>query len=237
MTNKEFNTLCTDGKLATLSEGNKKLVSTEIVKFLIWNIPAITTCPHATELCKSKCYALKAERLYPNVAKSRARNYEMAKQANFVNIMLASIAHYMNKASYKNAKAVYFRIHEAGDLFSYEYTNKWLEIVEKCKALYPNLYFNLYTKSIDYLPHTASYYKAKYPNLIINISIWADSPASLVNRAYNEKWNIYTAAEKWDIDKELVKPGCVKCRCADCGTCTLCLTHKKTPLTKICEIH
>ena len=50
-----------DPRFLTLSEGNAKLKPTGAVKYLIWNIPAIKTCPYATEHCKKACYAIKAE--------------------------------------------------------------------------------------------------------------------------------------------------------------------------------
>lgn len=237
MKNADFIALCKNGTLPTLSEGNKKLIPTATTKFLIWNIPAVSTCPYKTAMCECECYAKIAEMIYPNVRVSRERNYKISLANDFTYKMLIVINHYMSKEKYKNANAVYFRIHESGDFYSREYLNKWLEIISACKDLYKNLYFNVYTKSTPFLTHTAAYYKAMYPNLIINISIWADSPTELVNKAHAEKWNIYTAVPKNEIDTAVKMPGCVKCRCADCGTCTLCLTHKSNPLVKICEIH
>ena len=36
-------------KLNVNINGNKKLINTATVRFMIWNIPAVVTCPFATE--------------------------------------------------------------------------------------------------------------------------------------------------------------------------------------------
>ena len=49
----------------TLSEGNLKLKPAPGKhNFLIFNLPAVITCPCATESCIECCYAKKAERIF-----------------------------------------------------------------------------------------------------------------------------------------------------------------------------
>ena len=50
-----------------LQKGNRKLPKTT----LIFNLPAIESCPASTEECRKWCYARKAERQYPVVKKYR----------------------------------------------------------------------------------------------------------------------------------------------------------------------
>jgi len=62
------------------SKGNRKL-SKDV---LIWNLPAIKTCPGSSTECRKYCYALKAERLYPSARNSRLRNLRFSKSESFV---------------------------------------------------------------------------------------------------------------------------------------------------------
>ena len=71
--------------------GNKKLINTDTVRFMIWNIPAVVTCPFATEHCKHFCYARKAERVYPQVLPAREKNLEESKSEDFVANMIYTI--------------------------------------------------------------------------------------------------------------------------------------------------
>ena len=237
ITQAAYNAGCKCGLYPKTSIKNKKLVPDKNHKFIIFNLPALVTCPYSTELCRKSCYAIKAERAYPNTKRARYYNYDYTKDLNnFIVGMCITIDMYMNKKSYKNAERVYFRIHESGDIYSRDYLNAWFTIINYAKK-YSNLYFNLYTKSMVYFTEPAEYYRRMYSNLIINISLWADSPAYTVERAHREKWDIYTAAEAADMPAALAAPGCTKCRCANCASCALCLIPHKKPITKICEIH
>ena len=222
----------------SLSEGNKKLVPAPGKhNFLIFNLPAVITCPHATASCIKFCYALKAERIYKNAVAARLANYELSKTADFVPVMLELIGLYMRKPRYKDIPC-YFRIHESGDFYSKEYFNKWLKIVDACRVMYPNLYFCFYTKSVPFISETTqAEFIARHPNLTPNISLWSDSPADTVNFAISGNWNIYTAATPADIDNLLKNPVARRCQCSDCGACKMCLINHKTNITKICEIH
>lgn len=74
--------------------GNKKLVNNDKVRYIIWNLPAIKTCPFATEHCKKACYACKAERMYPSVTPSREKNYNDSLKDDFSVRMIETIAYY-----------------------------------------------------------------------------------------------------------------------------------------------
>jgi len=64
-----------------VSFGNKKLPKTT----MIFNIPAVVTCPGKTELCSKFCYALKAERMYEAVYPARKHNLKLSQREDFVN--------------------------------------------------------------------------------------------------------------------------------------------------------
>lgn len=72
-------------------DGNKKLVNTGSVRFMIWNLPAIKTCPYATAHCKKYCYAKKAENVYPDCLPCRERNFNETLKDDFVENMIFTI--------------------------------------------------------------------------------------------------------------------------------------------------
>jgi hypothetical protein len=112
--------------LTFISEGNDK---TSCYSF---DLPAKVTCPGATELCASKCYAFKLASAYPNVGRKYLRNQEFANSAKFVRYMIDNIP-----------RKCEFRIHVSGDFYSVEYIQKWKAIA---KAR-PDVTFYTYTRS------------------------------------------------------------------------------------------
>lgn len=115
-----------------VSFGNKKLPKTT----MIFNLPAIKTCPGKTEFCEKYCYALKAERLYPQVYPARKHNLKLSQSDNFVSLMIETIAKNQHKIN-----AV--RIHESGDFYNQAYLNAWFMIASE----FPSVKFYAYTKS------------------------------------------------------------------------------------------
>lgn len=122
-----------------LSNGNLKLS----VNVAIWNMPSGVTCRYN---CKN-CYAKKAERLYKNTRIQRAFHYLVIKEAlqdtikkeYFVNYLINEVRYY--NQIYKNFVV---RIHEAGDFYSKEYLNLWLDIITRCN----DIKFYTYTKQL-----------------------------------------------------------------------------------------
>lgn len=115
-----------------VSFGNKKLPKDT----LIWNIPAVITCPGKTEFCRVSCYALKAERLYKNVKACRTQNLKDSVNSNFVERMNTILWD-------KQSKYRQVRIHESGDFYNQEYLNKWFLIA----SMHSGTTFYAYTKS------------------------------------------------------------------------------------------
>lgn len=133
-----------------------------------WSLPSRITCPNATESCKKYCYAKKAEKVWPNVIKSRKCNLADSKRDGFVEAMSYKI---------KSLNVEYFRIHESGDFYLQKYLDKWFKICKKN----PNTTFLVYTQNY-YLD-----FSDKPDNLVIYFSIWSDSkhiPDSKFPKAY-----------------------------------------------------
>lgn len=210
------------------SNGNRKLKNTDKVKFLIWNIPAVKTCPFRTEHCEKSCYARKAERLYPQVLPSREANYSESLSPEFVNNMIYTIAVEASKKSNKG-KTIIVRIHESGDFYNEEYANKWLTIATQIGAIYSNVTFMAYTKSLPYFNG-----KCIPENMVVRASVWDDTKVERLEEIKENAYPIYTAFSKVEMP-ESINNGFTKCDCADCGNCGKCWDREIKKLA--CEIH
>jgi hypothetical protein len=222
--------------------GNKKLQNTETIRYMIWNLPAVKTCPFRTEMCEKSCYARKAERVYPQVLPAREQNYEDSLSVNFVHNMIHTIEKRLNSKAFSGKKCV-FRIHESGDFYSMEYTRKWLDI---CKHFEGDerIVFLAYTKSISYfvnlgygrtcLPRDP---KTSFPsNIVIRSSIWKDTAPDKIALTNVYEFPIYTALTQDEIDaeRENGKKFAI-CKCENCSTCGMCWKKDIKDIT--CKIH
>lgn len=117
-----------------ISFGNKKLPKDT----MIFNLPAVTTCPGKTDFCAKNCYALKAERMYKAVLPARKHNAKLSTGKNFVEMMCQVITRNAHKI-----KRV--RIHESGDFYGQAYLSAWFSIASR----FPEITFYAYTKSFD----------------------------------------------------------------------------------------
>lgn len=90
-----------------------------------WSIPADRhTCPGASGLCRARCYAKRGFFRTGGVDRAYTRNYEYSLTDQFVDWML-------NELTYRMVNTV--RIHVAGDFYSIEYIDKWINIIESAK--------------------------------------------------------------------------------------------------------
>ena len=75
----------------TYSTSNLKYIPSAEMGYLIWNIPAVKTCPNRTPHCEAGCYARKAEFAYPDVLPYRTKHWEEAQEADFAFRMTLTI--------------------------------------------------------------------------------------------------------------------------------------------------
>lgn len=199
-------------KILTLSKGNTKLVANEKEAFLIWNLPARLTCPQSTEQCRKYCYAMKAERLYPQTRESRQQQFKASQSRTFLKDMINTIEYYSNLPSIKGKK-IFFRIHESGDFFSRNYLLQWLWIANK----FPNIQFLAYTKSINFVDQLLEEGYSIPLNMVIRFSIWSDTNNYSLQLAERHNMVTFTALPENEINsKNMVTcPGsckyCKKC--------------------------
>ena len=213
-----------DRRYIPISEGNKKLVPTKEVRYLIWSIPAIVTCPYATEHCKAACYAIKAERAYPSCRRSRQAHYIDTMRADFIDRMIFTIQANLDRPCYKSAKKIVVRIHESGDFYSERYTNYWIEIA-KHFAGDKRVVFMAYTKSVRFFQG-----KEIPENMVVRFSLWDDTKASEKAIADEMELPVYTAVDKFTNESKKER-----CLCKNCSTCNKCWC-KAIEMIK-CEIH
>lgn len=226
MTNKmTFSQAKADPRYLTVSEGNRKLKPTKSVKYIIWNLLAIVTCPYATEHCKALCYAIKAERAYPSARKSREEHFKAALKADFIERMIFTIQANLDRPGYQNAKKIVVRIHESGDFFSKEYADAWRQIAEHF-AGDKRVVFMAYTKSVRYFDGE------NIPkNMVVRFSIWDDTEAEEIKIAERNGFPTYSAVESFEKAGTREKN---KCHCRNCSTCNKCWSALSEIL---CEIH
>ena len=218
-----------NGMLNVNTNGNKKLINNDSIRFMIWNLPAQVTCPFATEHCKAACYAKKAERVYPSVLPSRMANLEDSKREDFVNRMIQTICKLLDSKSFAGKKA-YFRIHESGDFYNKEYAVKWLTI-----ARWFNRHSDKYGDRIQFLAYTKSVRffvgEAIPDNFVIRYSIWDDTKEEEKSIAKKMNLPIYTAVDKFNDSITENQ----RCECVDCAKCGKCYFNDNKWIA--CEIH
>ena len=131
--------------MTLLKYGNAKLHNT-----LVFNLPAgKSTCNRE---CPG-CYAIKFQRLYPNVLPYRNRMLEASQQPDFVARISADIS-----SCRKPFK--FIRIHESGEFYSQQYIDKWQSIAEA----FPQYTFYAYTKRIKDFDFTSI---SSLPNFVL----------------------------------------------------------------------
>lgn len=219
----------------SLSYSNKKLKDNKEVKFIQWNIPAVETCPFRTEMCggvdkngkNCKCYAKKAENMYTSVRNRRKICLELSKDDEFVEIMSKQIEFELARTK----KKIFFRIHESGDFYNYEYLEKWHKITEKFVGN-DRIVFMAYTKSLPYFDKLYQKYGKNNVNIKVLSSIWADTKKEMVELTRKLGLEVYTADE--DVEKFVEKNKNFEvCDCSDCGKCRKCYESNISLVVKI----
>lgn len=125
---------------------NSKIKASQNSRFKrIYNftIPALKTddgfmtCPNASA-CAVGCYARERAYSWPKVKAKHHLNFVATQSSGFVDAVSLEV---------KLLKADLIRIHDAGDFYSHEYLEKWIEIAKQN----PNVEFYAYTKMVDML--------------------------------------------------------------------------------------
>jgi hypothetical protein len=103
------------------------------------------SCPGATSVCESVCYAEKIENRWTNVGAAMRHNWEILSTADYgtmVRELDAMIVQFEKECTKANAEKA-FRIHWDGDFFSRAYASAWANVVRR----HPDTQFWVYTRS------------------------------------------------------------------------------------------
>ena len=89
------------------------------------------SCPGATSVCESVCYAGKLEKLFKGVKANLLHNWDLLKDADqdtMVSLLSAMIDEFIADCNKKDAPKL-FRIHWDGDFFNDTYTYAWKTVI------------------------------------------------------------------------------------------------------------
>ena len=91
------------------------------------------SCPGATSICESVCYAGKLEKLFPGVKTNLLHNWELLRNADMetmFSLINDIIIEFKNDCNNKDAPKL-FRIHWDGDFFNDFYTYAWMNVINE----------------------------------------------------------------------------------------------------------
>ena len=193
------------------------------------------SCPGATTVCESVCYAGKLEKVFPAVKVNLLHNWSLLKDADgetMVQLLNEMIAEFVADCKKKDAPML-FRIHWDGDFFNDTYTYAWKVVIDK----YPDIQFWVYTRVkaaaliLKDVPNLSLYFSADSENVKIAVDLKINSG---VRMAYLAKT---FAIGKADV-KEMIGRPAAKCpennkqiplisnNGSACVSCSLCVYSK-----------
>ena len=189
------------------------------------------SCPGATSVCESVCYAGRLEKVFPTVKKNLLHNWELLRNADsdtMVRLLDEMIVEFIADCEKRNAEKL-FRIHWDGDFFNDTYTNAWKTIITK----YPEIQFWVYTRVrsaaviLNGINNLSLYYSTDSENKAIGVELKNTHSIRLAYLAKN------FAIGQADMKELFNKPG-AKCpenlksiplisqkgsACVSCGLC------------------
>lgn len=184
-----------------ISQGNSKLGSIPSV-----SLPAGTTCRNDCE-CKSKCYAMKIERLRPVVRQAYQSNLELLNNSPEI---------YWREIEASIMMSRFFRFHVSGDIPDATYFEHMVDIARTnthCEIL-------CFTKKYDIVNSHINIIGKLPKNLHIIFSGWHDiemvNPYNLPEAHVRYRDGSTTARE----DAKLCGGNCTECAIADGGCWT-----------------
>jgi len=189
------------------------------------------SCPGATSVCESVCYAGKLEKVYKGVRENLLHNWELLRNADrmeMYSLLSDMIADFKADCVKKDAPML-FRIHWDGDFFNDEYTQAWKLVIEE----QPDIQFWVYTRV-----KSAALILKDIPNLSLYFSADADNIKTAVDLKLNNGVRMAYLAKNFAMGQETLKeiiskPG-AKCpenakriplistngsACVSCGLC------------------
>jgi len=193
------------------------------------------SCPGATSVCESVCYAGKLEKIYKGVRNVLLSNWEQLKDADhetMVGLINEMIIDFKKDCDKRSAEKL-FRIHWDGDFFNDTYANAWKDVINT----HPDIQFWVYTRVKS---------AAIILNGISNLSLYYSADSANIKEAVDLKLNngirMAYLAKNFAVGQEQLKemigkPG-AKCpenkkaiplistNGSACVSCSLCVFNK-----------
>ena len=147
------------------------------------------SCPGATSVCESVCYAGKLERLFPTVKKNLLHNWDLLRNADMETMLVLldeMIVDFINDCNKKDAPKL-FRIHWDGDFFNDTYTNAWKTVITN----HPEIQFWVYTRVrsaaliLNDIDNLSLYYSTDSENKAIGVDLKINNGVRLAYLAKN----------------------------------------------------
>jgi hypothetical protein len=193
------------------------------------------SCPGATSVCETVCYAGKLEKIFPTVKVNLLHNWELLKDADYetmVSLLNEMIMDFKKDCIKKDAPKL-FRIHWDGDFFNDTYAYAWKQIIMN----HSDIQFWVYTRvksaalMLNGIDNLSLYYSTDSENKDTGIELKTDHGISLAYLAKNFQLG------QADMKELTGKPG-AKCpenkkaiplissNGSACATCKLCIYQK-----------
>ena len=218
-----------DRKVANLVTPNGKQASIANT----FGLPAgkAYSCPGATSVCESVCYAGKLEKVFPTVKKNLLHNWELLKDADYdtMDLLLSDMIDEFRIDCERRNAPMLFRIHWDGDFFNDTYAYAWQNVILNN----PDIQFWVYTRVkssaliLNGIDNLSLYYSTDSENKAIGIDLKVNNGIRLAYLAKN------FAMGQEDMKELTNKPGamCPENRkqiplissagsaCVSCGLC------------------
>jgi hypothetical protein len=194
------------------------------------------SCPGATKVCETVCYAGKLEKQYPAFRALTLHNWELLSNASYneMCILLWDMVEEFSQECAKHNISKVFRWHADGDIFSAAYAQA---IAETCRS-HPDVQFWIYTRSFEFVE-----WIAPVRNLGVYLSVDSENEAkALETKELFPNVRFAYLAKTHEIGKEFMltntgKPGAICPENAKriplittnggaCFTCGLCIFGK-----------
>ena len=189
------------------------------------------SCPGATSVCESVCYAGKLEKIFKGVKVNLLHNWDLLKDADYdtmVSLLNEMIIDFKKDCVKKDAPML-FRIHWDGDFFNDTYAYAWKQVIMD----HSEVQFWVYTRvksaalMLKDMPNLSLYFSTDSENVKIGVDLKINSGVRLAYLAKN------FAIGQADMKEMIGKPG-AKCpenkkaiplisnagsACVSCGLC------------------
>ncbi len=193
------------------------------------------SCPGATSVCESVCYAGKLEKVFKGVRVNLLHNWELLKDEDLQGMytLLSEMIAEFKAECVKREAPMLFRIHWDGDFFNDDYAQAWRMVIEE----QPDIQFWVYTRVksaaliLKDIANLSLYYSTDSENKSIGVTLKNDHGVKLAYLAQN------FLVGQADMKEMIGKPG-AKCpenkkaiplisqQGSACVSCSLCVYSK-----------